>query len=152
MYKLRKATHEDLPLLTEMGLAFHAESGYNERGIPADPESITDYARITLDSGLVVIAEVEETGEPVGMLGTLITPHLLNKHIKVATETAWYIKPEHRRSKLGAGMFQYSRAHAKLSGATHHSMTLLPSSPEGAREFLEASGMDIAEYHYLGPL
>lgn len=152
MYKLRKASHADLPLLTEMGLAFHAESGYNELGIPADPESITDYARVTIDNGLVVVAEVEETGEPVGMMGVLITPHLLNKHIKVATETAWYIKPEHRRSKLGMGMFQYSRAHAKLSGASFHGMTLLPSSPKGMQGFLEEAGMSVIEHHYIGVL
>lgn len=152
MYKLRRGTHEDTEVLVQMGKLFYAESGYAALGIPEDEPSIRQFVQQTLDQGFVVLAEVEDTKEVVGMLGILLIPFHLNHNVTVAAENAWWVAPEHRRSKLGPALLQYGKAYAHMRGAQIQSMSVLATSPPGTKEFLEAQGLQTVEYALMGKI
>jgi len=51
---------------------------------------------------LVLIAYDRETGERMGLIAGVVTPHLFNPDITVLAETFWWVPEEHRGTRAGA--------------------------------------------------
>lgn len=152
MYKLRRATADDLDVVATMASTFYSESGYEAMGIPKDDDSLRKFARTTLDSGFIVLAEVETTQEVVGMLGILMVPFSLNSAYTVAAENAWWVHPDHRRSKVGPALLEYGKVFAKLKGANLWNLSVLSTTPDGVEAFLVSQGLSKVESAFMGVL
>lgn len=152
MYKLIRGTSKHMDDLLRLGRTFYGASGYEDAGVAYDEDSHRAHIQQVLDQGLVVVATLEDTEEVVGMLGILITPLHLNRKELVATEVAWWIEPEHRRSALGTTMLAFMKDYARRKGAKWWTMTTLEDSPEGLDGFLRKQGLRPMERAYLGKL
>lgn len=57
-----------------------------------------------LTNHLFLVAELD--GDMAGFIAGLIAPHILNPSIKVLSELFWWVKPEHRETKVGGSLFK----------------------------------------------
>lgn len=153
MYKLRKATKDDMPALLRMGQAFYLTTAFHtDMAIPYHEESMKQHIAAVLKGGIVVLAEVEETAEVVGMLGILLTPFPLNRNYTTASEAAWWIDPAHRGSKLAIGLLDLGTYLSKENGATHEILSDLSTSPGHVAALYESRGRRRVETAYMGAL
>lgn len=98
MATVRKATHEDISTILEMGRDMHAESP-RFRDLHYSEQKVADRAHhlvIGFEGGLLV-AEIE--GKIVGMLAFFVGEHFFGRD-KFAADMCVYVKPEHRGSTV----------------------------------------------------
>lgn len=78
---MRKATHDDLDSVVDMGADFHAFSPWRE--IPFDRDSTKAFCARLLDGGAIFINEG-------GMIGGLLNPLYFNPAYVVGAELFWW--------------------------------------------------------------
>ena len=71
---IRKATHDDLDRIADMGRDFHAFSPWRE--IPFDRNSTKDFCARLIDGGVILISDQ-------GMIGGLVNPLYFNPDYSV---------------------------------------------------------------------
>lgn len=150
-YNLRLATEQDIDVLLELGKAFYEESPF-----PAYAEWDEDSASLhifhVIDSGVIILAEKAETSEIVGMVGLLCTPWPYNGNKMLATEVAFYIRPENRGTNLAVAMKECAEAAAELEGCSMMSLMTLSSSPPVVDKMYRRAGFQPTETAYLKAL
>lgn len=143
---IRQATHDDMATILEMGEKFFLATKYAE---------LTDFchtsARATADTifknGFILLAE--QDGTPVGMIGVIVAPFILNFSIKSATEMMWWVEPNARSSRAAISLISTAIAECKARGCQWLSMSLLSSSPKNVAAYYERVGFEFAESCYL---
>ena len=80
---IRKATHDDLDRIADMGRDFHAFSPW--RKIPFDRDSTKDFCARLIDGGVILISDH-------GMIGGLVNPLYFNPDFSVGCELFWWAK------------------------------------------------------------
>lgn len=79
--------------------------GYGtERSLIGDRDYAVKAFTNKIQNHLVYIAEIG--GEPVGFISGFIMPHHYNPHIKVLTESFWWVAPEYRGTRAGYLLFK----------------------------------------------
>jgi GNAT superfamily N-acetyltransferase len=81
---------------------------------------------VLLSSNIGVIWKLEKDGDLVGMLGGMLTPDLLDGSL-TATETFWYVLPQHRLGIGGIQLLMTFEKWAKQVGAKRVIMAHLTS-------------------------
>ena len=113
MTKLRLAEEADIPTIVEFGAAFHAESSFQPMTFA--PEKVAINVRHGIESGLVVLAEVD--GRIVGgMHGDVVEPWYSSDRMGV--EYFLYVLPEFRGSWAAVLMLKAWIRWCAASGAT----------------------------------
>ena len=80
---MRKATHDDVSLVVDMGRDFHDYSPW--RSIPFDRDATSRFVTSLIDNGVVFISDN-------GMIGGLMNPLYFNPSFSVACELFWWAK------------------------------------------------------------
>lgn len=80
---IRKATHDDLPMVVSFGRDFHAVSPWRE--IPFDGDSTSAFCSKLIDGGVILVSDT-------GMIGGLMNPLYFNPSYVVACELFWWAK------------------------------------------------------------
>lgn len=95
---IRKGTPADLPDITRMALAFLDATQYG-RLFRATGESLAVLAGIIFSFGdnAAILLDVDDTGETVGMLVIVASPHPFNQKL-YADEVVWWVDPSSRGS------------------------------------------------------
>lgn len=149
MYKIRLAGEEDFPALFPLAKAFYATTDYSKL-CPIDFESTRAHYINLVNGGYILLAEHD--GEAVGMLGCYVSPFYLNNKLKVATESMWYLSPEHRGGTLGKDLIVVAERMAALAGCKWVVMSTLSTSPIAAEKAYEAFGYHPAEKSFFKEL
>jgi GNAT superfamily N-acetyltransferase len=117
--RIRDATSEDLARISEMGKPFWEMTPLAEM-IPYDAASVEHYSQLMINSGVLLVVEVE--GMVVGAAGALTMPALGNINYLVAAELFWWIEPEHRSSGVGRALLAALEDALRTRGAKVFSM------------------------------
>lgn len=137
---IKIASEEDLPLLHEMSLKFGEASPYkdlvNQQTIK---DVVSDIVRGDNNSTLALM--FEDKGMLLG-----ITSKFLFGDRKLATEVAWWVEPEHRKSKIGPQLLEYFEYWAKVVGCT---MVTMISIDDTLGKYYEKQGYTLTERSYM---
>lgn len=141
---MRIASPSDSDLIFDMALKFVNQTEYvglySEKGL----RSLINRLLSSAMSDAVVFVEDE-----VGMIGGITSPFLFNPDLFVATEIAWWIEPEHRKSGKGKellGAFEYWAA---ANGCAAVTMVALGDS---VAKVYEKAGYKLRENVYMKEL
>lgn len=143
---IRSATREDVPRIVEMARRFFPESGY-ARIAPMPDAQAAGLALITMDSGIMLVAEVDGTIAAMACLH--IEPFLFNPAVTIAQELVFWIEPEFRGGMLAARMLRAIEERCNKRGVRVIRMATLPSSPEAAAQLYERSGFALSETYFV---
>lgn len=149
MTTIRSATREDVPAIVAMGERFYAASGY-ESIAPVARESIAGLALLTMESGVMLVAEAD--GELVGMVSLFLEPFTFNPAVTLATELAWWIEPDHRGGMLAVRMMAALEESCRAKGAQWVRMATLATSPPQASAIYERLGYQPGDRYYMRAL
>lgn len=119
---IRRANENDIEKLLVLSESFYQVAGYKDI-IPFCKESSREYVLISLDMGLISVAE--HKGEVVGFVLGLAIPFIMNKEYLVGTELAWWMEPEHRKGSAGIKLLAHIEKSAKEMGCRMWSMMSL---------------------------
>lgn len=125
---IRHATEADVPRIVEMGRRFVESTAYQGR-IGFDPARVESLARGMLSTPNMAGFVSERDGVVVGMLGMHVYEHPMSGE-RVATETVWWMDPEHRGTD-GVRLLKAGEAWARSLNAT--TLYMVAPSPEVER-------------------
>lgn len=143
MAVVRTATRADSEAIVRMGQAFHASSPYRQH-FTLDPNRCAMTVEWVLAHGAIFIAE--RNGQPIGMLGLVVTPHLM-ADIHTASEVFWWVMPEARG--YGLQLLRHGERWAKSRGAT--SLQVIAPTDDIERLY-QRLGFQKVEAMYTRPL
>ena len=95
MFKIRHMENSDFDQLYKMGEHFCIDNPHLKE-IGWDRDSTRNLLSLITSSDNIVGLTVEKETELVGMIVTVISPHMFNNQILVADEVAWWVEPEYR--------------------------------------------------------
>ncbi|QYX75558.1 GNAT family N-acetyltransferase [Streptomyces akebiae] len=133
---VRRARAEDVPGIVVSSSLLFAEDG-GER----DPSLNVDWPRLhgaeaftaaLKDPGRLLLAAVSD-GEVVGHLSGAMSGPTAMRPVGSATLMALYVRPEHRRSRVGARMVDTFLAWARERGAAHAEVTASAANTDAIR-------------------
>lgn len=135
---VRLATQDDVDTIVSLGFDFWLTTEYYANGIPYSFEQCKNVVSIVIDTGVAVVA-----GES-GFLLMLISPHPFSANFTVASELAFYLKPESRGGLTAVKMTKLAEKTAIEMGAKQIALfSLEKSSPPGLPKLYSRLG-----YHH----
>ena len=137
---IRIATQEDLDLVVSLASKFAQESPYSALVSPDKVRSIVE-GILSADQSQKIILLYEDKG----MLAGMLTPFLFGDKI-VATELAWWVEPEHRKSQVGLQLLEAFEYWAKKTGAN---LITMISIDDAVGEFYQKKGYSLFERAYM---
>lgn len=143
---IRVATRSDIPRIVEMAERFYPLSGYVAIA-PMSKESIAGLAILTMESGVMLLAE--HAGEVVGMVCLHVDHFLFNIEVKIAHELVFWVEPEHRGGLLAMRLVKAAEKAAAERGATWNRMATLASSPPQAAALYGRMGYAPSDSYHL---
>ena len=146
---IRPASKRDLPVMLEFGRVFWHQTLYYKAGIEYDIETCTEVAQVCMDDGLALLVE-DDQRKIIGMLLVLVTPILMNKNHRSATEWVFYIDPDWRQGGLGQQLLEIAEISLRLRDVKLFNMALLENvTPEAAEKLYHKIGFQLAERTYM---
>lgn len=136
---IRIATQEDVDVIVSLGFDFWITTEYYANGIPYSFEKCRNLASMLIDSGVAVVA-----GD-YGFLLMIVAPHPFSANFTVASEIAFYLKPEMRGGYAAAKMIRLAEKTAKEMGANQFAMFTLQSSPGVVSRLYQRLGLHLSE-------
>jgi len=129
-----------------MAKTFYQFSAYP---IPVDYASSKEmFDDLVKGPGNLVLATYNE--KAVGMIGFLVSPFPLNKHVLMGTEIMWWVEPEHRGSIVGKELVSTAETLAKVVWkASYFAMSKLKNSPEALPVIYKRWGYTDQDTTYL---
>lgn len=143
---LRLAEERDYPDVLRMLRSFHESSTYS--GISFSEGKIQEFWKYYLENNREIIVILsEQGGRPRGLIvGMISRPPFSDE--AVASELAWWMDPEFRRSKDSLLLFDAYQDWAFRVGASMCHMALLASSPDLSKRY-EKNGYQKVETTFM---
>ena len=144
---IREATKEDYPAIEKHAKRFWEETVYHKEGIPYEDGSAIMYMDVAYQQGLLFVSEVD--GEVVGFTAGATAPLLGSKSTYSGSEIAWWVDPEHRKSREGLELLKALEEGAKELGCSYWNMVSMQSSmPEQIEKVYKRMGYKHVETAY----
>lgn len=132
---IRLANQEDVDTIVSLGFDFWVTTDYYKSGIPYSFDKCKNLASILVDTGVAVVA-----GDS-GFLLMVVAPHPFSANFTVASEIAFYLKPESRGGLTAVKMIKLAEKAAKDMGVNQFAMFSLSTSPKGISSLYERLGL-----------
>lgn len=145
---LKLATKEDSSYIKEMCLKFLMFSPYSRLDCDITKIDTAILALVEDPDKSVVILGIPEQDKPCGMLGMSLNSLPFND-AKVATEIAWWMDEEHRKTRLSLEMFKAAEYWAKRVGASFVQFSSLSVSDPSVDKFYTRQGYEMTEKAFL---
>ena len=137
---IREATEEDFPRILDMCESFWKETQFN---VPFDRVHTELMVDMALDHGLLAVLDVDGV---VGFIAGIKGPLLANPDYLAGTELAWWVDPEHRKSKKGVDLMVFIEELARKQNIKYWNMVSMESSnPEVANKIYDRLGYHKSE-------
>lgn len=116
---IRKAVLEDLDFIVEEGIKFLEYHPMNIH-IAIDVSHLDSLVSLLIKDHIVLIAE--DSGNRLGMISGIYTPHIYNPLYTVVQELFWWVLPEYRSTTAAFKLLKAFEIEAKQIGASVISM------------------------------
>lgn len=136
---IRLATQDDVDTIVSLGFDFWVTTEYYKDGIPYSFDKCKNLASILIDTGIAVVA-----GDS-GFLLMVVAAHPFSANFIVASEVAFYLKPESRGGIAAIKMIKLAEQAAKDMGVNQFAMFSLSTSPKGVSSLYERLGLRPSE-------
>lgn len=146
MYNIRKLRLDEFHLVLPMAEAFYQSTDY-AKTMPFNYESVLEYYIMIVKQGFILVAE--EEGSPIGMIGCIVQPFMLNQNFKLCTEAMWWVDPDYRGLRVAADLMRTAEEEGKAMGCQQMVMSKLSTSPEGVDTYYKHCGYAYAESAYM---
>lgn len=141
MPSIRFLSPSDTDLIVGYGRKFYDEGPWPTE---YDKDTVRPMVAILAEQGVSLWAHVD--GQPVGMLLIMLNPFVFNASCVNATEIAFYIDPEYRKSGLAAELIETAECALMLKGVTMFNMASLEAgTPEAAERLYKKLGFEKIE-------
>lgn len=140
---LKIANLEDLELVSDMALSFSSSIAFSEYTDAQTVRNLVESFLTADNSEKVVFLHGDE-----GMLAAVAQPFLLGT-VKMASEIAWWVKPESRGKNIGQELVEVFEAWAKKLGCPIATMACYD---EKLGKFYEKNGYKLHELAYIKEL
>ena len=144
---MRRATHDDIAALIELGRPFLAAHPVLV-GVVITDEQLQGVLANIIEHGVIIVAESID-GSLIGMLAGMVAPMWCAPDIKCAAELAWWMKPGHRHGMTAVRMVRDFEEWAEQQNATHTVMSSIPSLGGRASALIERLGYAAVETAYV---
>jgi len=142
---IRQATIKDLRRIVEMSEKFYPMTPYINLA-PFNPEAAGSLAMLLIESGIMMVAEVD--GEVVGMVGLVVTPFPFEPGLIGAYEIIWWVEPGKQAKGIGRALLESIDAQAKARGCSYVHMVCMANSPEQAAGLYFMNGYEHTEMSF----
>ena len=142
---IRNATHDDLGAIVLMASKFYETTSY-AKWADFCPVSVENLAAMMIDTGVMLVAEVE--GRVVGMCGLVVAPFMFNNAKTAAYEVVWWVEPEAQGIGAGKALLAAIDGACKAKGCATVQMVHLHNSPPQAAALYERMGYAHTESSY----
>ena len=142
---IRKAKDSDLATIVEMSGKFYPHTPYSNI-VPFNPEAAAVLAQALIDNHIMLIAELN--GQPVGMIGLIVTNFPFDPETLGAYEIIWWVEPEVQKQGVGKALLEAIDPVAKQKGASFIHMVCMANSPIEAAALYIKSGYDHTEMSF----
>ncbi|MBE4733912.1 MULTISPECIES: GNAT family N-acetyltransferase [Streptomyces] len=133
---VRRARAEDVPgIVVSSSLLFAEDGGERDPSLNVDWPRLHGaeaFAAALRDPGRLLLAAVHD-GEVVGHLSASMAGPTSMRPVGSATLMALYVRPEHRRARVGARLVDTFLAWARERGAAHAEVTASAGNADGIR-------------------
>jgi len=128
-----------------MAREFHSCTEY--RHIEFDEASCFLLFKSSIEQGMCFVSEDDEIA---GFIIGMVFGSPMNQMVKMASELAWWVKPEFRRTSAGIKLLKALEESAKGNGAVSLTMICLESiNPDEVQGIYERMGYAQAERSFL---
>lgn len=142
MTSVRLATEADIPTVLEMSKKFYPTTPYAAH-VHMDDESVNVLTRLLIDSGIMLIAEVN--GKTAGMIGMAVFPFMFNHNLTAAGEVVWWVEEEYRNSQVASALMYAMEKECRDAGVDYITMLALSTSPPQAGAMYKRLGYAVTE-------
>lgn len=142
---IRQAKIEDLRRITEMSEKFYPQTPYINLA-PFNPEAAASLATMLIESGIMLVAEVD--GEVVGMVGLVVTPFPFEPSLIGAYEIIWWVEPAAQDQGIGRALVEAIDGEARKHGCSYVHMVCMANSPPQAAALYFKCGYDHTEMSF----
>lgn len=142
---IRHAVISDVPAIVALVKLFYPNTPYAKQG-DFDEATVTDLTINLVCSGIVLVAQREDSGELVGILGTVIAPYMYNSNILGCNEAIWWVLPEYQKTGIGIKLLERVDQIRKLRGCKFFQMMRTADSPASIDSILTKAGFEPSEY------
>lgn len=151
--KIRVADHqEDYRAVFRGAMAFvRSMQAKDIMPVPGSPDFDKALKTILALPGVSVLLAEDDSGEVVGMLGSLVTPFIWDRSRLCCEELFWWVSPGAPNSAALKLMRQH-RDDAKMAGAEVMIFHKLDESPDGVDRVYRKMGTRPVQTTYMGTL
>jgi GNAT superfamily N-acetyltransferase len=140
---IRIATIEDIDLIVKMSMKFMDTCTYKDYSSESKiKEVVTNLLNASKSDGIILISE--DKGFIAG-----VAKEFTFGDVRIATELAWWVEPEHRASKVGKELLDAFEYWAEQVGCKAITMICLD---ENLSQYYEKRGYVLAELAYMKDL
>lgn len=148
MYTIRQAHIKDVEHLVQMGKKFYQYSNFNNY-IEYDEQSVRHTLANLILNGFLYVAEHKEQGIIAGLAGGMGSLWL-NLGTPVATELAWWVEEEHRKSPVALRLYKAFEKWAHDKGVTTIIMSdLVIEGNAPAEKLFNKMGFSVVERSHI---
>lgn len=141
---IREATESDFDAITKLASEFWQHTMFDDEFCC---ESVYNMVSTCHENELLFVAEVDQ--EIVGFAAGIVGALLGNGAVKVGTELAWWLNPEHRGGSIGIKLLKAIESKAQLLGVKYWNMAFMCSSmPDEVERIYQKLGYTKAEVVY----
>ncbi|MEF2156391.1 GNAT family N-acetyltransferase [Luteimonas sp. FXH3W] len=142
---IRAATLDDVGAIVDMARKFYATTDYANFA-PFDETAMTHLVAGLVDHVLLI---AEQDGQPVGMVGLMVSPFLFSPSQTFATEIVWWVEESARSNGVGIELLRAVEPACKQKGCTSIQMMHLATSPKQAGLLYQRLGYRHSETSYF---
>ena len=144
---VRLATREDLPVVLKYAKNFHKASPY--RSMRFDSEKSKKFFESTLGASQTSVMLIAlKSSEPIGFLTAMAAEPVFSSE-KISMELAWWVEPEHRRTRSSYLLFKAYEDWALRVGCSYVQGAYLPGVSTDLDDFYRSQGYTEVESSYM---
>lgn len=113
---IRRATVDDVPVITDMGIRFYLLRAFRGKGFQLHTRSLDTVLRHLIEQGAGLVVAAERDGRLAGSMIGIISPWIGDVSQLIVQEVWWWVDAEYQGEFIGKRMFRFYEDQAREMG------------------------------------